>query len=250
MALTPTDKHAATDEAFLREVDDAVRAGDLQEFWRRYGRWLVAAIVIGLLAFAGWIYWQNQKTAAADANGDIFIAAVEKLDKKDEKGALADFAKLANAKQPAYRAMAQMMIANVAAKNGNDAKAVADYAKLAADDSLPQSFRDMALVRQTATEFDTLAPQKIVDRLKPLSKPGHPWFGSAGEMTAIAYMKMGKENLAGPIFAQIAKQEGLPETLRSRAQQMAGSLGFDAVQLNDKPTGASADADADKGNAK
>jgi hypothetical protein len=42
---------------------------------------------------------------------------------------------------------------------------------------------------------------------------------------------MGKDNLAGPIFAQIAKQEDAPQTLRSRAQQMAGALGIDTVQL-------------------
>jgi hypothetical protein len=255
LALTPTDKspekdRSLTDEAFLREVDDAVRAGDLENFWKRYGRWLLAAVVIGLMAFGGWIYWQNQQQAAADANGEKFIAAVEKLDNNDEKGAMADLALLAKADQPGYRAMAQIMIANAAAKNDNVKKAVADYAKVAADSSLPQSFRDMALIRQTAAELDTLAPQAIVDRLKPLSKPGHAWFGSAGEMTAMAYMKMGKDNLAGPIFAQIAKQEDVPETLRSRAQQMAGSLGVDAVQLNDKPTGASATADADKGSAK
>ena len=253
--MTPSDKgpekdRALSDEAFLREVDDAVRAGDLEIFWKRYGRWLVAAVVIGLIAFGGWIYWQNQRQAAADANGKKFIAAVEKLDSGDEKGAMADMALLAKADQPGYRAMAQIMIANAAAKNDNIKKAVADYAKVAADSSLPQSFRDMALIRQTAAEFDTLGPQAIVDRLKPLSKPGHAWFGSAGEMTAMAYMKMGKDNLAGPIFAQIAKQEDVPESLRSRAQQMAGSLGVDAVQLNDKTAGASANADADKGSAK
>jgi hypothetical protein len=79
LALTPTDKRAATDEAFLREVDDAVRAGDLENFWKRYGRWLVAAIVIGLAAFGGWIYWQNQQLAAAEKQGEQFILAVEKL---------------------------------------------------------------------------------------------------------------------------------------------------------------------------
>ena len=51
-------------------------------------------------------------------------------------------------------------------------------------------------------------------------------------MTALAYMKMGKDELAGPIFAQIAKQEDLPQTLRARAQQMAGALGVDTVQLD------------------
>ena len=43
MALTPTDKRAGSDEAFLREVDDAVRASDLTGFWKRYGRWLLAS---------------------------------------------------------------------------------------------------------------------------------------------------------------------------------------------------------------
>jgi hypothetical protein len=250
LALTPTNKRDATDEAFLREVDDAVRAGDLENFWKRYGRWLLAAIIIGLLAFGGYIYWSNQKQAAADAVSKAFLGATEKLEKGDQKGAVADFVKLAKADQPAYRAMAQIMIANVAAGDGDIAKAVAEYAKVAKDDSLPQAYRDMALIRQTATEFDALPPQKVIDRLKPLAKPDHPWFGSAGEMTAIAYMKLGKPNMAGPIFAQIAKQENMPETLRSRAQQMAGSLGVDAVQLKDKQAGASAEPDADKGSDK
>lgn len=258
MALKPTqdgsdkgpDKRAATDEAFLREVDDAVRAGDLEHFWKKYGRWLLAAIVGGLLAFGGWIYWSNQQQEAAAANGQKFLAASEKLDGGDTKGAIAEYEKLSKVSQPGYRAMAQMMIATVAARDGDLKKAVAGFSKVAADSSLPQPFRDMALIRQTALEFDTLAPQKVVDRLKPLAKSGNPWFGSAGEMTAIAYMKMGKEDLAGPIFAQIAKDEDVPETLRSRATQMAGSLGVDAVQLGDKRAGASAKADAGKGKDK
>lgn len=249
MALTPIDKRAASDEAFLREVDDAVRAGDLEHVWKKYGRWLVALVAGGLLAFGGYIYWQNQKQEAANLVGERFIAATEKLDGGDSKAALPELEKLAKADQPAYRAMAQIMIANEAAKT-DEKKAAAGYAKVASDTTLPQPFRDMALIRQTATEFDVLAPQKIIDRLKPLAKPGNPWFGSAGEMTAIAYYKMGKEDLAGPIFAQIAKQEDLPETLRARAQQMAGSLGVDAVQLNEKQTGASKKADADKGSDK
>jgi hypothetical protein len=72
----------------------------------------------------------------------------------------------------------------------------------------------------------------VIDRLKPLATAGHPYFGSAGELTALAYIKMGKDNMAGPIFAQIAKQEDAPQTLRSRAQQMAGALGIDTVQLD------------------
>ena len=69
----------------------------------------------------------------------------------------------------------------------------------------------------------------MIDRLKPLATPGNPWFGSAGELVAMAYLKQGKQDLAGPLFAAIAKDEDVPQTLRSRTRQMAGLLGYDAV---------------------
>jgi hypothetical protein len=234
LALTPTDKRAGSDEAFLREVDDAVRASDLTSFWTRYGRWLLLAIVAGLLAFGGWIVYQNRIQAAADKQSEVFVDAMDKLRAGDEKGGRAKLATLTKADQPGYRAMAQLVEANLLGEDGDIKKSVAIYAKVAGDDSLPQTFRDLALIRQTSAEFDSIGAQVVIDRMKPMTKPGNSWFGSAGELTAIAYMKLGKDNLAGPIFAQIAKQEDVPQTLRSRAQQMAGALGVDAVQVDEK----------------
>lgn len=240
MALTPTDKRAGSDEAFLREVDDAVRASDLSNFWTRYGRWLLAAIVAGLLAFGGWIVYQNIQQSAADKQSEQFVDAMDKLRAGQAKEGRAKLAKLVTAEQPGYRAMALMVEANLLGEEGKTKDAIAIYAKVVKDSSLPQTFRDLALIRQTSAEFDTLAPQTVVDRLKPLATPGHAWFGSAGELTALAYMKMGKDNLAGPIFAKIAKQEGVPQSLRSRAQQMAGALGIDTVQVDEKTNAANA----------
>ena len=114
----------------------------------------------------------------------------------------------------------------------NPKKAIEGYAKVAADDSLPKPFRDLALIRQTTAEFDMLKPQQVIDRLKPLAVPGNAWFGSAGEMVAISYLNMGKSDLAGPLFAQLAKDDNVPPTIRSRALQMAGVEGIDAVELD------------------
>jgi hypothetical protein len=244
LALTPTDKRAGSDEAFLREVDDAVRASDLTSFWKRYGRWLLALLVSGLLAFGGYIIYRNEQQAAADAQGEQFVDAMDKLRAGQDKEARAKLATLAKADQPGYRAMAQMVEANLLGEEGKTKEAIAIYAKVAGDSSLPQTFRDLALIRQTSAEFDMLPPQTVVDRLKPLATAGHAWFGSAGELTALAYVKMGKDNLAGPIFAQIAKQDGVPQTLRSRAQQMAGALGVDTVQVDEKRNAATKAAEA------
>jgi hypothetical protein len=244
LALTPTDKRAGSDEAFLREVDDAVRASDLTGFWKRYGRWLVVALIAGLLAFGGWILYKQQQQAAADKQSEEFVDAMDKLRAGQEKEARTKLATLAKADQPGYRAMAQMVEANLLGEDGKTKEAIAIYAKVAGDSSLPQTFRNLALIRQTSAEFDTLPPQTVIDRLKPLATAGNPWFGSAGELTAISYMKLGKDNLAGPIFAQIAKQDGLPQTMRSRAQQMAGALGVDTVQVDEKRNAATQAAQA------
>jgi len=91
----------------------------------------------------------------------------------------------------------------------------------------------------------------VVDRLKPLAVPGNPWFGSAGEMVALSYLNMKKSDLAGPLFAQLAKDETVPPTIRSRALQMAGVEGVDAVDVDgDDKKATPLKAGAAKGEAK
>ena len=64
--------------------------------------------------------------------------------------------------------------------------------------------------------------------MQPLAKAGNPWFGSAGEMTALALFKQGKKKEAGELFAAIANDKSVPQSLRDRSIQIAGSLGADA----------------------
>ena len=64
--------------------------------------------------------------------------------------------------------------------------------------------------------------------MQPLTKPGSPWFGSAGELTAMAMIKQGKKLEAGRLFAAIAADRQVPESIRARAVQIAGTLGVDA----------------------
>ena len=229
MALTPQNS-----EAFMREVDEAVRQDQLLTFWQRFGRWILAAVVIGLLAFAGWLYWQHHSTTQSQAVSeemDKVLSAAAGGGTPDAKQLDA----LTNASQPGFRASALLVKAGTAARKGDNKGAIAAYKAMAADNSLDQPYRDLALIRQTVLEFETLQPQQIVDRLKPLAVEGAPWFGSAGELVAIAYMKMRKPELAGPMFAAMAKDPTVPQSIRSRARQMAGLLGIDAVETPTAP---------------
>ena len=229
MALTPQNS-----EAFMREVDEAVRQDQLLTFWQRYGRALAVLLVVGLAAFGGWLYWQHHSKTQSQAVSE----QMDKLLTTAAGGGTPDAKEvdaLTKAGQPGYRASALLVKAGLAARKGDSKAAIAAYKALAADTSLDQPYRDLALIRQTTLEFDAIKPEQVVDRLKPLAVEGAPWFGSAGELVAIAYMKMRKPDLAGPLFAAMAKDENVPQSIRSRARQMAGLLGIDAVETPAEP---------------
>ncbi len=224
MAIAPQDN-----TAFMREVDEEVRKEQAVFFWERWGKWIAGLVIIGLAAFGGWLYWSNQQTAAAEAETEQLAQLLEDLNEGTPDDVDETLAALAESRRPIIRAEAMLTQAALALQNGDEETAVERFGAIAADDGLPQQFRDLALIRQTAIEFEDMEPQAVIDRMAGLAQPGNPWFGSAGELTAVAMMRQGNNDQAGAMFAQIANDEMVPQTLRTRAVQMAGVLGVDAV---------------------
>jgi hypothetical protein len=89
--------------------------------------------------------------------------------------------------------------------------------------------RNLALIRRTALLFDQTEPAEVIAAMKPLAVPGEPFFASAGELVAHAYLAQNQRDEAGALFAEIARDENTPEPARARMLNMAGILGVDAV---------------------
>lgn len=232
MAVTPN-----SNEQFLREVDEELRRDQAMDFGRRYGLWVIVAIVVLLAAFAGYLFWQNRQREAAAADGVTLQSAYDSLGANKPADAAKPLAELAGSGTEGYRVLAKYTQADLALQKNDLKGAAAEFAEVAGDASVAEPFRNLALIRQTTAEFDTLKPDVVVARLRAIAVPGNPWFGSAGELVAAAYLKQGKTALAGQLFGKIAKDEDVPATLRQRAVQMAGVLGVDAVAENQDKTG-------------
>jgi hypothetical protein len=224
LAIKPTDN-----ETFYREVDEELRREQLTSYWKRYGRLAIAAVVLLILAFAAYLYWQHRQEVERGRQGELLAAAFQDVQSTKTGEAAKKLDQLVKEGTPGYRATALLTKADVALDAGKTAEALTALRAIADDKSLPQPFRDHALVRMTHVEFDTLKPEAVIQRLQPLAKPGNPWFGSAGEMVAISYLKLNKPQQAGPLFAAIAKDPGVPESIVTRSRQMASSLGLDAI---------------------
>jgi hypothetical protein len=214
-------------ETFLREVDENLRRDRIQEFVKRYGILLIVAVVLFIAACGVYIWYQQHRQQRSEAEVEQLSEIYKDIGVGNTAKVPQQLDALAQAGSKAVRASALFTRAAFAIQQNDLKLATATYQKIAGDGSLPQPYRDAALIRQTALEFDQMQPEDVIARLQPLAKPDSPWFGSAAEMTALALIKQGKTKEAGQLFATIAKDKDTPDSLRARAVQIAGSLGAD-----------------------
>lgn len=229
LAITPQNN-----EAFLREVDEELRRDQAVQFWERYGRWAIGVVLVALAAFGGYLFWQNQQQKNAARLSEEYTSVTEKLVGGDTKAAEKALADLAKSGSAGYRPLSKFLQADLLLQKQDLKGAAAKFAEVATDSAVAKPLRDLALIRQTSAEYDTLKPDVVIARLKPLAVKGEPWFGSAGEMVAIAYLQQGKNDLAGALYSQMARDKDVPQSLRDRSTQIAGALGIDAVDQTEE----------------
>ena len=221
-------RDAAQNDAFLREVDEALREDQLLTAFKRWGVPVGTAIAVGLAGLGGWLYWSNHQAAQAEANAEQFTIALDRLDAGGLDDANSRLTLLGQGNDGSAVA-ARLLQAGILAKQGKTDAAAQMFGAISADDGAPKPYRDLATVRQLALAFDTVPVADMIARLRPLAAPGNPWFGSAGELLGMAYLKQGRKDLAAPLFGAISRDSTVPDSVRARARQLAGQLGFDAV---------------------
>ena len=223
MALPPD-----TAESFVREVDENLRRDQMAARAKRFAGVAIAAVVLFLIAVAAYLYWQDRQRKQAEAATEQLTLTLQDVGANKMAAAPAQLDALRRADSEGVTALAGLSRAALALQQGNRKLAAATYAEIAANEELAKPFRDLALVRGTALDYDTIKPDEVIARLQPLAVPGQPFFGSAGEMVGMALIAKGQKPAAAQLFAKMAADPAVPDTLRTRAVQVAGTLGFDA----------------------
>lgn len=225
---TAISREEAQQEGFLREVDEALREDEALELFKRHGKTIGGVIIAGLIAFAGYLGWEQYQGSQRDAQAETFVTALDQLRSGNFTGAGKALDPLVKDGTEGNKAAAAMVQAGIAAAAGKP-DAADQFSRVANDESAPQAYRDLAKLRSVAIRFDTMAPDQVIAALSPLAVQGKPFYGSAGELVAMAYLKQNKPEKAGPLLGSIARDKTVPDSLRRRARQMAGLLGVDAV---------------------
>lgn len=206
----------------FREIDEELRQERYEKLWRQYGRYVIGAAVVLVVAVAGYQGWRQYDTGQKEARGAKFSAALNAIAEGRDAEARSILGALARESGSGIGGLARLHQAALLTKSGDRAGAVKIYDQLSADGGVDKPLRDLATI---LFALHSMADEKadvaaLRERLTPLAKENVPWRYSALEILGVLARREGKTAQAKKLFQQIADDPNAPQGTRTRATQL------------------------------
>lgn len=208
----------------FEEVEEGLRQDQVAQFFKKYGRWLIAAVVLVLASIGGHQAYQSWRSNQAISYADKMAEAQKALAAGQFDEAQKQYAAIAASAPAGYKAMAYMQLG--AAHTGlNDMKAaLADFDKAAAT-APDKTIADLARLKAGYVAADLETFQQLEARLKPLVDSGGPLALMARELIGVQAFANGDTARARDEFAFLSVALDASEGVRQRAQITLAALG-------------------------
>jgi hypothetical protein len=212
----------SNNESFIDEVTEEVRRDKLFGLFRRYG-WIGAVLVAGIVGGAAWTEWQkSQAKSRAEGFGDAVLAALESDPAEARMTALKAVPGTGE-----QAGILQLLLASDPEKDR--AGTLAALETVAGDATLPDSYRDLAVLRRMILIG---AEMPLADRrsaLEGISAAGRPYRTLALEQLAYLLIEEAKTTEAIDALRALTQDQDASQGLRARADQVIFALGGTAT---------------------
>jgi hypothetical protein len=208
----------------FEEVDEELKEENFKKLWDRYGRYLVAAVVLLVGGVAGYKFWETYTRDQQEAYSETFLSAIALAEDGKNSDAAAAFTVFAEDASAGYAMLARFREAAVRRKDGDAGAAIDIYETLAADGSVTPLYRDLAVLLSVMVQANTGDAKVLSDRLEPLASAG-PWRHTAGEYLGLFALRQGDTASARQRFEAISDDAQAPAGARQRAAELLQTLG-------------------------
>lgn len=196
----------------FREIDEDLRRMKLQNFWEDNRLWILATIVLAIVATAGVSFWRTHSAAQNREATAQMMAAF------NDPAALAKLAGDPDALgRPAHVALVRLEEAARLLDKGDTTGALALYDALAKDRAAEPMLRDLGKLYAAGLRLDSAPVAELEAQLAPLARDGAPWRFSALEMLGLLAARDGRMKDAADKMAQISGDPMAPQDARTRA---------------------------------
>ncbi len=213
-------------DSFIDEVNEELKRERMLALLKRYG-WIVVLAVLLVVGGAAWNEWNKaQTTARAQAFGDAVFAALNETDPGARSAALAALAESGSGAREAGRTgIVNLLLAGQALEAGDREGALQALEAVAANDALPASYRQLAVLKRVILAGSDLPVAEREALLQPLAQAGQAYRPMALEQLALLQVEAGDREAALAQFRALRDEPDLSPGLRERVQQMIAILG-------------------------
>jgi hypothetical protein len=206
----------------FREVEEEVRRERLEQIWKKYSDYIIAAAALVVLAAAGVQLYRVYEQREANRASEAYISAERALENGQARVAGELFGRLVTSAPHGYASVARLAGADALYESGNHAEAIQIEKQIAAgNDPLLGA---AARLHAAWSIVDTAPKAEVETLLAPLTDPASAWHYMAREILAYADVRAGDTDQAAKAFQSLAADPNSPSSLRARANAMATFL--------------------------
>lgn len=215
------------EDILFQEIDDDLRQDQATKLWRAYGKHVIAATVLLVVAVAGFQGWKAYDFSTREADGKRFSKAQAMVETGQREAALQAFADIAADGRAGYALLARFQQARLLARASDAAGAAAAYRALSGDGGIDSLYQNLAVILGGFQELNVAGADlaALANRLEPLMAETKPWRFSAREIKGLLAHKSGDAAAARKLFQGLATDPRAPQGVRVRAQEMLSILG-------------------------
>lgn len=224
-------------DSFISEVSEELRRDRLNRAFKRYGPFAGGAIILVVLATAGYEFYRSQSTSAAREAGATLAEAAGSEDPQ------AAFEAAAGALTGGPQMVARFAEASLISQGDTPENAVPIYDDIIATPDIDPLYRKLAQLRRVMAQLGTAEPDALLNEIAPLGEPGEPFSAVALEIEAGLHLAKDDVDAARNALTAALSDPFSTPGQRQRLQTLLDSLptppeAMDAAPTTDSESGA------------
>lgn len=218
---------------FINEVEEELRKDKYNELLRKYGP-MILGVIIAIVAVAGYIEWDKASSdRKARATSAAYVDASNLESEGNLEGALRNFLAISEKAPAGYSGLSLMRAASLQLELGERTLAVSSFDAAAEKFETPRH-KQLAQIKAAYILANDGEFEAVLSRVEPLAQKDTPYEFLARELKGFAAQQSGDLSKARQEFSYLSSIPGVPETIKSRADQSLSLMRVDA-SLKDAP---------------
>ena len=204
----------------FNEVDEDIRKERYQNLWSNYGKYIIAFLMLIVIAFSLTQYFQAKNISDNKAILDMYFSAAEGIEKNQLDFANNELEIVYNQKNKMLAALSGFKMSETYLNNNQKEEAILLLEKIVANRSLESIYRELALYKYIMINFENIDISSIEKKIVSIGvnkNTLNPYFQ---EIIGIKYLTAGNIEKANSVFTDLLLNEDTPFDLKMRLDKL------------------------------